>query len=327
MSEAIYSFVNLIGLYHDRLLNRPPRAALSCELKCGEDTPTTRTAKTLLTIVHHTEVLMEMLARRRFEGEAVAAAVMGDSLGSFTQQSKSKWMVILVIELFKAMWRLLLLRNNKFRMLMPPNLNDVAKKQAEVQAIRIESSLSPEAAQFKDVVQMYVTHGRSVNGHPHGKFSAFTDPKLLATDSDSAGAAKASVDESFNASHVVGEVLHIMRPAAYVAMRWLWVGHENSQGRASWWPFLLSLGVDVAARACYRNLNSLSPVEREEIYRRTAGWAYYFVRSPLFEALTKRPLVWTTSLLARLPLIGFLFGNLLELCLSLQSFHFYTSNS
>ena len=62
MSEAIYSFVNLIGLYHERLLNRPPLAALVCERKFGHYTPTTTTAHTLLIILTPPDAVWDTLA-------------------------------------------------------------------------------------------------------------------------------------------------------------------------------------------------------------------------------------------------------------------------
>jgi hypothetical protein len=72
----------------------------------------------------------------------------------------------------------------------------------------------------------------------------------------------------------------------------------------------------------------LSPGQQRELERRRRAWLYYLLRSPMFEtSLVRVPLTKIFQLLSRVPIVGILAQNMLDLILTLQTHYFYTSAS
>jgi len=114
--EAVYTFLNLLSVYHDRILARP--RAVVCELKCTVETSATARIKNILILFHYTEVLIEMVAARIFAGELIPVSC-------WTLRAKGKWMIVALVELLKVYCRLRILHDNKGRMLVTPTPEQV----------------------------------------------------------------------------------------------------------------------------------------------------------------------------------------------------------
>ena len=153
-SEALYSFVNLLGAYHDRVLHRP-RAEFQLSTVAKGHTATV--LGVLLTVAQHTEVLAEMVATHRNDG--------------------SHWPVVAAVESVKAIGRLGLLAANGGAMLVwgfPVPGDDHATQIPPVQA-QAAAGLLPDTMAGRDLMQMYAQHGRGLH-HPHGHFTPFSRP-------------------------------------------------------------------------------------------------------------------------------------------------------
>jgi len=65
----------------------------------------------------------------------------------------------------------------------------------------------------------------------------------------------------------------------------------------------------------------------EEMSRRTIKYFLYLFRSPFFDEFTLIPLKKIGNMLNRIPLLGLLCSNLMDLLIAMQSLYFYTSAS
>lgn len=123
-AESVHTFVSLISIYHDHLLKKRANAAGSSASSTSSKTSTTSPKRssharytmfwsdssstytkiaTILKLVQYTELLWEMAARRR-GGE------------------RSRWRVVVFLESFKALLRLVLMRLTNSRLLATPPL-------------------------------------------------------------------------------------------------------------------------------------------------------------------------------------------------------------
>jgi len=289
-SEAIYTLFNLVGMYHDSIAGRPR----PFELKCGPPSIWVNRAKTLLGVAELTEVLLEMIAGRKF-GEAGL-------------RSRFKWLVILGVETFKMLCKLILLKNNRWRMVTQMTVDEVRvhQEQKELQHVQTELStkLKENPGPFPDLTAMYIESGRN-KLKPHGEF-------LLPQGMD-------LVPQRISPATAISEILHVLRPVVYCASR------SVILDQGDWRPLALSASCDIASRALMPSTNDLS--ELREIQSRNFRYLFYLARSPLFEAIVKTPLMRVIALLAKIPLLGALLGSILELLISLQPHYFYTSAS
>ena len=291
-SEALYATLNLLTVYHDHILHRA--RAVTCELQCGPQTPTVRQLQTVLTFLHYTEVLIEMTTNsltRHLPPE---------------ERHRRKWQVLSLIEGVKALCRLCMLVNNGGRMLAPPTQQQLnAQTLANQHTHNLNNHTSPvqhPPPPPSELVSLYLSHGRN-NAHPHGKFALPAPPPPPATPTST-----------------LAETLYLTRPLVYCLLR-LHTAH------GAWPPFLASLAMDVASRLLYGRWERLSGEQRVELSRRLLWWSLYLLRSPVFEQYVQARLVRVGEVVGKVPLLGMIGTNVVDLILSLQQHYFYTSAS
>jgi len=372
-TESVYTALNLLSLYHDRILDKPQNPAN--EVKCGVETGSVRTIKNVHVFLRYIEVLAEMVGRRYYNDQDVTVAL--GSRGSITLNGKLA--IVIVIETLKALCRLFMLVNNGGRMLMIPTVEELAAAAFHRREVELAASAPPvtlwtadsmvksevgltspykgtarAASQalstpstpksggaaspsglplvLSDLYNMYVLHGRSTAavitqggaGHPHGRFSAYTNPAKFRRSHDD------EVKElTYQPSllQVLSELLNILRPVLYVIMQVPALSRHSP-----WRPFFASAISDIVSRLLAGgnfsgNLTRLTAAQKMEVHRRVSLWWYYLVRNPIFDLATKPALERVRSLVTRVPLIGGLFEAVFELIYILQTYHFYTSAS
>ena len=296
-SEALYATLNLLTVYHDHILHRA--RAVTCELQCGPQTTYIRQLQTVLTFLHYTEVLLEMATN------SLTRHLPAD------ERQKRKWQVLSLIEGIKALCRLCMLVNNGGRMLIPPtqqqlNMQTLANQHTHNLTYPSTSSTSavlPSPAPT-ELISLYLSHGRN-NTHPHGKFSLPTAPPPPASPATT-----------------VAETLYITRPLAYCLLRL-----HSSPNSGAYLPFIVSLAMDVSSRLLYGRWERLSMEQRVELSRRMLWWSLYLLRSPVFETFVQSRLVRVGEVVGKVPLLGMIGTNVVDLILSLQQHYFYTSVS
>ena len=121
---------------------------------------------------------------------------------------------------------------------------------------------------------------------------------------------------------MTGEALHIARPLLHAASM-------RRHGRKSWRPFLLSACVDAAMFTCLnaaagKDEAHFSPGERREMRRRRAALAYYLLRSPAFESVTRPAIGAVGWALRPVPLVGSLYGKAAEIADDVNEHFAYT---
>ncbi|KAF1990612.1 peroxisomal membrane protein pex16 [Aulographum hederae CBS 113979] len=320
-SESLHSSVQLLSLYHDSLLAR----ALS-RLPASTPRPTpsahnryTRfwTAKSaiyrrtalLLQMIQYTELLWEMAAKRKGE--------------------KVRWRVIVLLEVVKAVCRLILLRLTNSRVILSPPLpeREIDPKQLEESANGAAESGSeatlvddtgdgietPESERNDETLWTMPRTGLSLPSLPDGKdISSYLLSKVLTADDIKPPKA---LLHRVSGKGELAEVLYILRPVIYAMALQHWKGD-----RKSWRPWLIGLSVEYGARQLAKNdfrerlaggLRGLTGLEREELRKR--GWAlgWWTMRGAFYENITKAWIHSITSSLKGKPLLD-MAGGIIE---------------
>ncbi|KAK3367223.1 peroxisome membrane protein [Lasiosphaeria ovina] len=301
-SESIHSGVQLLSLYHDTLLRRALTLSKLPTVPVAQiPSPHSRythfwTLKStlyrrvayLLQIVNYVELLCEMAAKRRGE--------------------RTRWRVVILLEAIKAVCRLLLLRITKSRPLVSPMLperepipeepSEDAQDEAELRAALEEDDVDRNglrapngSAHHNDYRQQIPQKGP--NGEwvmprtgmclptlpAPGDISGYLLSRVLTA--DDIKPATNLLNQMQGSAHVA-EVLHILAPVIYaVAMA------RSRDKRRAWSPWLLGLGVELAARQLRDRGLRTTPLERDEWNRR--GWAmgWWAMRGAFYENITK----------------------------------------
>ncbi|KIW39057.1 uncharacterized protein PV06_08870 [Exophiala oligosperma] len=340
-SESVHTFVQLLSIYHDHLLKKraavlaisptilkarnaaaaqKPKPSLHARYTTFWTTTSTLYTKiaTLLKMAQYTELLWEMLARRR-GGE------------------KTRWRVVVLLESFKAVCRLLLMRLTNSRPLVSPPLplrEDFARIEpgedddelvVEEELMRGEgnTAFDVKTALGEAGVPTPPLSDSGSNGKPTSSLSisepynmprtGFTLPTLPTPDSVSAYLLNhvLTADDVKPAKQLLhrlttlrgqgAEVLYILRPVVYALMMQRVVamyGYEGTKWKKHWTPWLVGFAMEYVARQlAKKDLTSrvpggaksgLSALEREELKKRGWSLAWWGMRGAFYENVTKR---------------------------------------
>lgn len=253
-------------MYHQTILGE----LINGVLVCNEKDALARLSKYTLVAIQNIQVLLEMIGR--LHGQ------------------KSRWVVVLILEVLKAVSRLKILTSNSGEPLKLATKEDIPIKGNQI---------------FSETIELYRKTGRGVSGNRHGRFTTQYSNNN-------------KKDMVISLRSVLAELVHIFRPVLYVVM-------IMKKGHSSWVSFLTSLLLDVTSFFLHSFKLALPKRVKDEIDRRAMFMVLYLFRSPLFEKIVQKPLIKLLSILKNLPLFGIIFANLLQLLISLQKHYFYTS--
>lgn len=360
-AEGIYTFLNVLSVYHDKLLDNP--RALTAEIKLdpqGSQHAVLKLAQGVLLFLYYSEVFIEMAARKAFPAAS----------GNLSEQTRGSWLVISAVEAIKAMCRLMMLAANRGRMLLPPSQEDMildhmasirAKQKTEIlererheyeqnrkalppgdietgatsapasdaviprsaSSLPPNSSFSPFPLQSGHLAPLHIQNLLDLYVR-HGRQTS-TDSKL---GRPHGRFVSQTVHEHDSPSytppvqHILSEILHFVRPVVYTLARAGFVHDPNS-----WTPFFLSVAVDGFSRALAPRMASLSREEFAELSGRISRYLFYLLRDPMFSRFVSSPLQSLSELLARIPLLGAFLSSIINLIFSIQKYYFYTSAS
>ncbi|KAI1803975.1 peroxisome membrane protein [Daldinia bambusicola] len=281
-SETLHSGIQLLSLYHDAVLRGAVTKIPALASKIPS--PHTRytrfwTAKSklyrrialLLQIVQYTELLWEMAAKRK--GERV------------------RWRVIILLEIIKAVCRLLLMRVTNSRPLVtpalperdpiPPEVNE--EDEATLKELMGEETSSEDMNRSTkgadDKEWTMPRTGTSLPSLPNpSDISSYLMSRVLTAD-DIKPAAK--LLNTLSRSGQTAEILHILAPLVFA------VSLSRCKDKRAWTPWILGFGMEYAARQLRdRSLRSTA-LENEEWGKRywAAGW--WIMRGAFYEHFTK----------------------------------------
>jgi len=300
--------VQLLSLYHDSLLSRALAHSLPQQkhhqsphnrytrFYCQKSATYRRTAVTLH-VVQYTELLLEMMAKRR-GGE------------------RARWRVVVVLEAVKALCRLLLMRLTNSRPLLSPPLPErevvEEEKPQEHEDETIPSPPSERTERSEAGSERWTMPRTSLTLPPlpsSEDISSYLLSKVLTA--DDIKPAKALLHRTSGLGETA-EVLYILRPVIYAAAMAYWSQREDGKGKADWRPWLLGLGIEYGARQlAKRDLETRRPggargltqLEREEMKKR--GWAlgWWAMRGAFYENVTRSVIYGVTGRLKEKPLL------------------------
>ncbi|KAI1614802.1 peroxisome membrane protein [Exophiala viscosa] len=359
-SESVHTFVQLLSIYHDHLLKKRasllalsptvlkskvvklqnPKPSLHARYTTFWTTSSSLYSKiaTLMKIAQYTELLWEMVARRR-GGE------------------KTRWRVVVLLESFKAICRLLLMRLTNSRPLVSPPMplrEDFAPVEAEGEE---EDELQALRADNGDSFDVKTALGEagvptppmsdSGNGKPSASSlsisepysmprTGFTLPTLPTPETvssyllnhvltaDDVKPAKQLLHQLTTLRGQAAEIMYILRPVVYALMMQRVArsyGYEGTKWKRHWTPWLVGFAMeyfarqmakaDLAARVPGGARNGLSALERDELKKRGWSLAWWGMRGAFYENVTKKWIHGVADSLKGRPLID-LAGTVVE---------------
>ncbi|XP_071633080.1 peroxisomal membrane protein PEX16 [Temnothorax longispinosus] len=239
--ELIYSMPNLIVLCNDLLMYSSRRQHLKIPQFDSK-------IKIWLTVVEYTETLLEVTAKKLWG-------------------PKGRWLIIVVVQLFKSVLRLLLIHVCKER---------VTKSPATPPLNREKFSKVVDDAQSKEgfMLKRSGTVVRSV------KYSAPIEMRtwkaLPPVTDENENLAKNQESER---NLKLAESLYVTKPLLHLGCMYL-------TNQEQWPPWILSLVIDVASLNVftrYARKASFSKEEEEELVRRRLSLLLYILRSPFYD--------------------------------------------
>ncbi|KAH7089642.1 peroxisomal membrane protein pex16 [Paraphoma chrysanthemicola] len=303
-SESLHSGVQLLALYHDSLLakamaqmpgtRRHPQTPHNRYTKFWtQKSPTYKRIALVLQMIQYTELLWEMAAKRKGE--------------------KVRWRVVVLLEVVKAVCRLLLLRLTNSRPLLSPPL-----PQREIDPSSLEDASAssngmdtpPSDSSVEAENWTMPRTGLSMPSLPDSTdISNYLLSKVLTADDIKPPKA---LLHRVNGKGELAEALYILRPVIYaLAMQ------HFSGDRKSWRPWLIGVSIEYGARQLAKNdfqerlaggLRGLTGLEREELKKR--GWAlgWWMMRGAFYENITKSWIHSLTGKLKNKPLLDMVSG-------------------
>ena len=313
-SESLNSSVQLLSLYHDSLLTRALAHTLERQKQhqsphnrytryyCSRSTTYRRTATTLQ-VVQYTELLLEMMAKRKGE--------------------KARWRLVMLLEAIKAICRLILMRLTNSRPLLSPPLPErevVVEEKPQHDDEWLHSPPS-ERSFFSDAGSEQWTMPRTSLTLPplptSNDISSYLMSKVLTA--DDVKPPKALLHRVSGLGEAA-EIMYIMRPLIYASAMAYWCQRKDGRGKADWRPWLLGISIEYAARQLHKKdletrrpggARGLTQLEREELKKR--GWAmgWWAMRGAFYENVTKGAIHGFTGKLKNKPILDMV-GNLVD---------------
>jgi peroxin-16 len=282
-SDKVHSGVQILSLYHDSLLakamaqmpgtRKQPLTPHHRYTKFWtQKSPTYKRIALVLQMIQYTELLWEMAAKRKGE--------------------KVRWRVIVLLEVVKAVCRLLLLRLTNSRPLLTPPLpqREVDPSSLEDSSASTDGMDTPPSERSVEAENWTMPRtGLSMPSLPDSSdISNYLLSKVLTADDIKPPKA---LLHRVNGKGELAEALYILRPVIYaLAMQ------HFSGDRKSWRPWLIGVSIEYGARQLAKNdfqerlaggLRGLTGLEREELKKR--GWAlgWWAMRGAFYENITK----------------------------------------
>ncbi|KAF9701659.1 hypothetical protein EKO04_000081 [Ascochyta lentis] len=282
-SESLHCGVQCLSLYHDTLLakamaqmpgtRRQPLTPHHRYTKFWtEKSPTYKRIATVLQMLQYTELLWEMAAKRKGE--------------------KMRWRVVVLLEIIKAVCRLLLLRLTNSRPLLSPSLpqREIDPSSLEDSSASADGMDTPPSERSVEAENWTMPRtGLSMPSLPDSSdISNYLLSKVLTADDIKPPKA---LLHRVSGKGELAEALYILRPVAYaLAMQ------HFSGDRKSWRPWLIGVSIEYGARQLAKKdfqerlaggLRGLTGLEREELKKRAWALGWWTMRGAFYENITK----------------------------------------
>ncbi|XP_068995752.1 peroxisomal biogenesis factor 16 isoform X2 [Embiotoca jacksoni] len=285
LSELVYSASNLLVLFNDSILRKGLRRALPVSLS-------QQRLLTWLSVLEHVEVFLEMGACKLW-GEV------------------GRWLVIGLIHIFKAVFRIILLLWHKSGIQTSPPiipLDRGADLVGEDDDNGEQQDDSCFVGQRSGRVMRPLGSTRSLQerlwGSPRQKKSSSLQEKL-------------SSRTELRLQDTVAECVYIGRPLVHLLCLGLC-------GKQSWKPWLVSGVLEISSFSVLSDAKFQNRWERAEMKRRGFLLLYYLLRSPFYDKYSEEKILFLLRLLAdHVPGIGLVARPLMDYLPTWQKIYFY----
>ena len=257
-------------------------------------------------MVQYTELLLEMMAKRKGE--------------------QTRWRMVVLLETVKAFCRLILMRLTNSRPLLSPPLPErevIEEKTAEEDMIPSPPSERSERSEAGSEQWTMPRTSLTLPPLPSSEdISSYLLSKVLTA--DDIKPPKALMHRTSGLGEMA-EIMYIFRPVIYAAaMAWWTQGpSRDAAGRsraADWRPWLLGLSIEYGARQLAKHdletrrpggARGLTQLERDEMKKR--GWAlgWWAMRGAFYENVTRGAIQGFANKLKGKPLLDMV-GNIIE---------------
>lgn len=369
-SESVHTFVQLLSIYHDHILkNRATILALSPtvlktrNVRLQKSKPSLHARyttfwtsssslynkiATVLKIAQYTELLWEMMARRR-GGE------------------RTRWRVVVLLESFKAICRLLLMQLTDLRPTVTPPMplrEDFSPAEShDADEDFIGEDLATDNFDVKTVLgdAGVPTPPLSDSGKPAPSSLSITEPYSMPRTGftlptlpseetvsaylfnhvltpDDVKPAKQLLHQLSTIRGRAAEIMYILRPLIYALLMQRVArtyGYEGSKWKRHWMPWLVGISLeytarqlakhDLAARVPGGARNGLSALEREELKKRGWNLAWWSMRGAFYENITKVWIHGAAESLKGKPLLDLVGGIIQDYEFLWSNYYFSTS--
>lgn len=205
---------------------------------------------------------------------------------------KTRWRVVVFIEIAKAFCRLLLLRLTNSRPLVSPPLpeREVDPRSSEEDENCDWNGMdSPTSERSSDLSWTMPRTGMSLPSLPNvNDVSNYLISKVLTADDIKPPKA---LLHRITGQGQLAEVLYILRPVVYALAMQKWRGNKRS-----WSPWLIGFGMEYGCRQLAKSdfrervaggLRGLTGLEREELKKRGWSMGWWLMRGAFYENITK----------------------------------------
>ncbi|XP_011298026.1 peroxisomal membrane protein PEX16 [Fopius arisanus] len=249
-SELIYSVPNLLILLNDHLLYTAKYTHLNLPQFQSQ-------IKIWLTIIEYTEALIEVGAKKLW-GE------------------RGKWLLILVVQLFKSVMRLILVHHDKERITITPIPPLNREKLSSLTFMTLGNLAVPLQHSVGFRLGRSGTFVRSVNasGPIQSRIWAPLKPENEDTVTESPVTKR---------NLLIAETLYIMKPIIHLTT-FVMKGNKN------WLPWVTALTLDLVSLHLISKETKhtvYTKEEKEEITRRRISLLLYILRSPFYDSCSK----------------------------------------
>lgn len=287
ISELVYSASNLLVLFNDSILRKG--------LRCSFPVPLSQQRLlTWLSVLECVEVFLE-----------IGACKLWGEVG--------RWLVIGLIQIFKAVFRIVLLLWYKSGIQTSPPIIPLDRGAEFIS----EDDANGEQEDSCFVGQRSGRVIRPLGSAPSLQARLWGTPSQRKRRSSSNGEKLNSKPTHLNLQETIAESAYIARPLVHLLCLGLC-------GKKSWKPWLVSGALELCSFAVLGDKKFQNRWERAEMRRRTFLLLYYLLRSPFYDKFSEEKLLFLLRLLAdHVPGIGLVARPLMDYLPTWQKIYFY----
>ncbi|NXW63136.1 PEX16 protein, partial [Eurystomus gularis] len=227
-----------------------------------------------------------------------------------------RWTIIVLIQLAKAILRLLLLLWYKAGIQTSPPIVPLNREQQQpLHPQDIEDSSSGKDQTYVGRRSSRVV--RCLQSTPSLQSRHWGSPQQREESQSRRAEEMNQPPTPLGLQETIAESLYITRPLLHLLSLGVW-------GQRSWKPWLLSAVLDISSLSLLSDLKDLNRRERAELRRRTILLLYYLLRSPFYDRYSEGRILLLLRLMADyVPGVGFVTRPLMDYLPAWQKIYFY----